>query len=78
MIKKHKINDITLTKEEIKKLTDKQFIKEWEKGNIAVEDFLEFMKRPKTFSQAEVFKRSMMMLDEREKREQREQVKNVE
>lgn len=64
VIEKPKINNKILNKEYINKLSDKEFLKEFDKGNIAVEDFLEFMKKPIKFNQVEVAKKSLALREQ--------------
>ena len=61
LIRDHKINDKVLSKDEINKLSDKDFMKEWEKGNISMKDFLDFGKRPTKFNQVEVARNCLEM-----------------
>lgn len=53
---KFKPNAIVLNKEEIKKLNDKEFHKQFEAGNISGEDFIEHIQKnePPVFSQVKI------------------------
>ena len=63
MFTKHKTNDITLSKEAIAKLSKKKFMRQFNLGNIAVEDFLEFIKPPPYFSQVSIAEESMRIAE---------------
>ena len=63
MIQKQKINDVTLTKEAISKLSKKQFIRQFYLGNISVADYLEFAEPSPVFSQVRVAMISMSITE---------------
>ena len=54
MLKKPQIKNVTLSKDAISKLGKKEFFRQFDLGNIAISDFLDFVKLPPKFSQVRI------------------------